>query len=120
MIMWRGGGRDWGEDVAEDGGDVVQDARQSEGYHAREGSYLATGCNYRLPRVPNVIKVGVTRPAHLGSSPPTQWLPCSAQLESSAGLHLAGAGAGARLGFAAAARTADNTLEDQAQAVRDP
>lgn len=59
--------------------------------------------------LPNVIKVGVTGPAHLGSSPPTQWLPCSAQLESSAGLHLAGAGAGARLGFAAEARTADNT-----------
>lgn len=30
--------------MAEDGGIVVQDARQSEGYHVREGSYLATAC----------------------------------------------------------------------------
>lgn len=53
----------------------MQDARQSEGYHVREGSYLATGCYY----LPNVTKVGVTRPAHLGSSTPTRWLPFSAQ-----------------------------------------
>lgn len=82
----------------------MQDARQSEGYHVREGSYLATGCCY----LPNVIKVGVTRwaVAHPRGGCPAQL--SAAQLECSAGLHLAGAGA--RLGFSHAASTANTIL----------
>lgn len=57
MIMWRGGETGLGRGcVAEDWG-VVQDAgppageyldvpSRSDGYHVREGSYLATGCYY--------------------------------------------------------------------------